>query len=43
MEASPRSNVPTSAGKPFQKSGGYYSSKGGTNSILMPIILKLDV
>ena len=30
----PRSNVPTSGGKPSQKSGGCYSSKGGTNSIL---------
>jgi hypothetical protein len=36
MEASPRSNVPTSSGKPSQKTGGCYSSKGGTNSILMP-------
>ena len=37
---SPRSNVPTSSGKPSQKSGGCYSSKGGTNSILMPMILE---
>ena len=37
MEVSPRSNVPTSSGKPSQMSGGCYSSKGGTNSILMPI------
>ena len=29
MEASPCSNVPTSSGKPCQKSGGCYSSKGG--------------
>ena len=29
----PRSNVPTSSGKPSQTSGGCYSSKGGTNSI----------
>ena len=26
-----------------QKSGGYYSRKGGTNSILMPMILKWQV
>jgi hypothetical protein len=37
------SNVPTSSGKPSQNSGGCYSSKGGTNSILMPMILKWDV
>ena len=29
MEASPRSNVPTSSGKPSQKIGCCYSSKGG--------------
>ena len=29
MEASPRSSVPTSSGKPSQQSGGCYSSKGG--------------
>uniref|UniRef100_A0AAZ3SGF1 Uncharacterized protein n=1 Tax=Oncorhynchus tshawytscha TaxID=74940 RepID=A0AAZ3SGF1_ONCTS len=29
MEASPHSNVPTSSGKPSQKSVGCYSSKGG--------------
>ena len=40
MEARPRSNVPTSSGKPSQESGGCCSSKGGTNSILMPMILR---
>uniref|UniRef100_A0AAZ3SH37 Transposable element Tc1 transposase n=1 Tax=Oncorhynchus tshawytscha TaxID=74940 RepID=A0AAZ3SH37_ONCTS len=40
MEEGPRSNVPTSRGKPSQKSGGCYSSKGGTNSILIPMILE---
>ena len=34
MEASPRSNVPTSSWKPSQKSGGCYSSLGDTNFIL---------
>ena len=34
-----RLDVPSSSGKPFQKSGGCYSSKGGTNSILMLMIL----
>jgi hypothetical protein len=34
MEASLRSDVPSSSGKPSQKNGGCYSSKGGTNSIL---------
>ena len=34
------SNVLTSSGKPSQKSGGCYSSKKGTNSILMPMILE---
>ena len=43
MEASPCSNVLTSSGKPSQKSGGCYSSKGGTNSILVPMILEWDV
>jgi hypothetical protein len=43
MEASPCSNVPTSCGKPSQESVGCYSSKGGTNSILMPMILELDI
>jgi hypothetical protein len=42
MVANPHSNVPTSSGKPFQKSGGCYGSKGWTNYILMPMILKLD-
>ena len=32
--------VPTSSGKPSQKSGGCYRTKGGTNSILMAIILE---
>jgi hypothetical protein len=32
-----------SSGKLFQKSGDCYSSKGGTNSILMPMILESDV
>jgi hypothetical protein len=36
------SNVPTSRGRPSQKSGCCYSS-WGTNSILMPIILEWDV
>ena len=36
----PCSNVPTSGGKPSQKSGGCYSSKGGNNSILLPMILE---
>jgi hypothetical protein len=27
-------HVPTSSGKSFQKSGGWYSSKGGTNFIV---------
>jgi hypothetical protein len=40
METSPHSNVPTSSGKPFQKSGDYYSSEGETNSILMAMILE---
>ena len=43
LEASPRSNVPTSSRKHSQRSGGCYSSKGGTNSILIPIILEWDV
>ena len=43
MEASPCSNVPTSSGKPSQKSGGCYSRKVGTNSISMPMILEWDV
>ena len=30
----------TSSGKPSQKSEGCYSSKGGTKSILMPMILE---
>jgi hypothetical protein len=30
----------TSSGKPSQKRGGCYSSKGRTNSILMPMILE---
>ena len=34
------SNVPTSSGKPSQKSGGCYSSKGDTNSIFMPMVLE---
>ena len=34
------SNVTTSSGKPSQKSGGCYCSKGGTNSMLMPMILE---
>ena len=33
-------NAPTSSGKPSQKNGGCSSSKGGTNSILMPMILE---
>uniref|UniRef100_A0A673X1P3 Proliferation-associated SNF2-like protein n=1 Tax=Salmo trutta TaxID=8032 RepID=A0A673X1P3_SALTR len=41
MEASP-CNFTTSSGKPSQESGGCYSSKGGTNSILMPMILECD-
>ena len=36
------SNVPTSSGKPSQKRGGCYSSKKGTNSIFMPMILEWD-
>ena len=36
----PHSNVPTSSGKPSQKSGGCYSSKGGTDSILIPMVLE---
>jgi hypothetical protein len=43
LNGSPRSNVPTSSGKPSQKSEGCYSSKGGNNSILMPMILEGDV
>jgi hypothetical protein len=43
MKASPRRNVPTYSGKPSQKSGGCYRSKGGTNSILMSMILEVDV
>uniref|UniRef100_A0A0E9PUQ8 Uncharacterized protein n=1 Tax=Anguilla anguilla TaxID=7936 RepID=A0A0E9PUQ8_ANGAN len=39
MEASPCSNAPASSTKPSQKSGDCYSSKGWTNSILMPTIL----
>ena len=42
MEASLRSNVRTSSGKTSQKSGGCYSSKRGTNSILMLMILEWD-
>jgi hypothetical protein len=42
MEARPRSNVPTSSGKPSQKSGDCYSG-GGSNSILMAMILEGDV
>uniref|UniRef100_A0AAZ3PLM5 Uncharacterized protein n=1 Tax=Oncorhynchus tshawytscha TaxID=74940 RepID=A0AAZ3PLM5_ONCTS len=38
--ACPYSNVPTSSGKPSQKNKGCYSSKGGTISILMPMILE---
>jgi hypothetical protein len=34
------SNVLTSSGKPSQESGGCYSSKGGTNSILMSMTLE---
>ena len=34
-----RSNVPTYSGKPSHNSRGY-SSKGGTNSILMPMTLE---
>ena len=36
---SPHSNVSTSTGRSYQKNGGSYSSKGRTNSILMPMIL----
>ena len=43
LEASPRSSVPTCSGNPSQKSGGCYSSKSGTNSILMPMMLEWDV
>ena len=32
--------VPTSSGTPSQKIGGCYSSKGGTNTILIPMILE---
>ena len=42
-ESKSLSNVPTSSRKPSHKSGGCYSSKGGTNSILMPMILEWDV
>uniref|UniRef100_A0A0E9VG89 Uncharacterized protein n=1 Tax=Anguilla anguilla TaxID=7936 RepID=A0A0E9VG89_ANGAN len=35
----PASVLPTSTIKPSQKSGGCYSRKRWTNSILMPIIL----
>jgi hypothetical protein len=40
IEPSPQ---PTFNGKPSQRSGGFYSSKGGTKSILMPMILEWDV
>ena len=43
LVASPRRNVPTFSGKPSQKGGGCYSIKGGTNSIIMPMILEWDV
>ena len=39
----PCSTVSTSSGKLSEERGGCYSSKGGTNSILMPMILELDV
>ena len=35
-----RSNAPISSRKPSQKSRGCYSSEGGPNSILMPMILE---
>jgi hypothetical protein len=35
----PSAMFPTFGGKSSQKSGGCYNSKGGTNSILMPMIL----
>jgi hypothetical protein len=43
VEASPHSNVTTSSWKPSQKSGGCYSGKGGTNSIILHMILEWDV
>ena len=43
LKCSPHSNVPTSSGRSSQKSGSCYSSKGGTNSILMPMIFECDV
>ena len=36
MVANPRSNVPTSSGKPSQKSGGCYSSKGRRGGHQLP-------
>ena len=42
LNGSKSPNVPTSSGKPSQKSGGCYSSKGGTNSISRPMILEWD-
>jgi hypothetical protein len=39
IEASARSNVLTSSRTPSQNSGGCSSITGGTNSILMPMIL----
>ena len=42
MEETASSNVSTSSGKSSQKSGGCYSSKGETKSILMPMILEWD-
>jgi hypothetical protein len=38
MEASPHSNVPTSSGNRIVEA--VISAKGGTNSILMPMILE---
>ena len=44
-EASPCSNVPTSSGKPSQKSGGCYSSKVGTEfpGFLDKLVIKFDL
>jgi hypothetical protein len=41
MAAGPRSNVPTSSGKPSQKEKvAVIAAKWGTNSIIMAIILE---
>lgn len=38
MGQNPHKNTPKFCGKPSQNSGGCYSSKEGTNSILVPLL-----